>query len=199
MRLIFLLYLFMTSPVGSVGWGVHTTLRKLHQIFWLRKPSCQTWQNKTNSILQHSYLHFSEALKSATTVKEKLTKLISLSSNLGSYVCWNLSDVGEWWVYESLVKVLLAHLWSQSLSCCIIYNYISINLKWHHRITKLKFMFKWFVLCTYRQPEAGHHALEWSQTLSNRDRNQEICMHCWPDEQKTKMSELDLISDVTFF
>jgi len=47
------------------------------------------------------------------------------------------------------------------------------------------------------QPEAGHHALEWSQTLSNQDQIQEKCMHCWPEEQR-RISKLDLISDVTF-
>jgi len=61
-----------------------------------------------------TYILFSEISKKkaskSATVKQKLTKLISLSSNTGSYVCRNLSDVGEWWVYESLVKVLLAHL-----------------------------------------------------------------------------------------
>jgi len=54
-------------------------------------------------------------------------------------------------------------------------------------------------MSTYRQPEAGHHALEWSQTLLNQDQIQEICMHYWPDEQTSKMSKLDLIAEVIFF
>ena len=62
----------------------------------------------------------------------------------------------------------------------------------------LKLMFA-SVLSTYRQPEAGHHALEWSQTLLNQDQIQEICMHYWPDEQTSKMSKLDLVAEVIFF
>ena len=54
-------------------------------------------------------------------------------------------------------------------------------------------------MSTYRQLEAGHHALEWSQTLLNQDQIQEICMHYWPDEQTSKMSKLDLVAEVIFF
>ena len=54
-------------------------------------------------------------------------------------------------------------------------------------------------MSTYRQLEAGHHALEWSQTLLNQDQIQEICMHYWPDEQTSKMSKLDLVAEVILF
>lgn len=31
----------VTSPIGPVGWGIHTALSKLHQIFGLRKACGQ--------------------------------------------------------------------------------------------------------------------------------------------------------------
>jgi hypothetical protein len=35
-------YCLVASPVGPVGWGIHTALGKLHQIFRLWKASGQT-------------------------------------------------------------------------------------------------------------------------------------------------------------
>lgn len=46
-----------------------------------------------------------------------LTKFVSFGSYISSNMSRNLSDVSEWRVYETPVKVLLAHLCSQSFRC----------------------------------------------------------------------------------
>jgi len=109
----------ITSPVASISRAVHTALSILHQILWWRKASSQTYKRKWWSW----YIYF-DAKRSIWTYcrrmnpnEKRLTKFISFSSHFSSNLRWNLSDVSEWRVDKSLVKVLLGHLSSQSFRC----------------------------------------------------------------------------------